>query len=158
MIYCLQVFGNVWFDNDEHRYSAFTKSNSRKLQVLQNKVLRLRLKTNLHHRISTKELLHRCQELSVNQLSAYHTLLAVHRAVRGGKPVSIHEKMKLSQRQTNTIHVPNTKLTLSRGGFCCRGALLWNRMPTELRAKESYLSFKKNLKRWIFKEIPATTK
>ena len=70
LIYCLQVFGNVWFDNDEHRYSAFTKSNSRKLQVLQNKVLRLRLKTNLHHRISTKELLHRCQELSVNQLSA----------------------------------------------------------------------------------------
>ena len=41
LIYCLQLFGNVWYQNNVEdrifRFSAFTKSDSQKLQVLQNK-------------------------------------------------------------------------------------------------------------------------
>ena len=56
LIYCLQLFGKVWIeDNTHYRYSAFTKSDSNKLQVLQNKVLRLRIRTGLHPRIPTKD-------------------------------------------------------------------------------------------------------
>ena len=38
LIYCIQLFGNVWYPNNNedrrYRYSAFTKSDSQKLQVL----------------------------------------------------------------------------------------------------------------------------
>ena len=164
LIYCLQLFGNVWLEDNFYRYSAFTKSDSNKIQILQNKILRLRTKTFLSQRIPTIDLLNMCQELSVNQLAAYHTLLAVHRAVRAGKPKSLNEKMKLNtpemnqifpQRQVCTISVPNTRLTLSRGGFCCRGANLWNKMPEEIRTIEKYKNFKISLKKWIRNEIPA---
>ena len=46
LTYCLQVFGNVWgitnMDDNNRRFTAFTKEDNRRLQVLQNKVLRLK--------------------------------------------------------------------------------------------------------------------
>ena len=59
LIYCLQVIGNVWglSANDEtnRRYTAFTKEDNRKLQTLQNQVLRL--KTGLSRYTPTPTLL-----------------------------------------------------------------------------------------------------
>ena len=46
LLYCLQVFGHVWNipNNDDinRKYTAFTKEDNRELQVIQNKVLRLK--------------------------------------------------------------------------------------------------------------------
>ena len=53
--YCLQVFGNVWviptMDETDRRFLAFSKEDNRRLQVVQNKVLRL--KTGLGKETST---------------------------------------------------------------------------------------------------------
>ena len=131
--------------------------------MLQNKTLRLRTKTRRNENKSTSKLLEECNELSVNQLAAYHTLLGVHRAVRAGKPQYLHQKLTLNipsdnqifpQRHLNTIVIPNSKLTLSRAGFCFRGATLWNKLPGNIRGIEKYTKFKNILKKWIRKEIP----
>ena len=103
----------------------------------------------------------------MNQLSAYHTLLAVHRAGRAEKPKYLSEKLKLNTPQTdhiipercqNTIAISNTKLTIIRGGFCFRGANLWNKMPMNIRNIEKYTSFKTKLKSWVKNEIPEKSK
>ena len=168
LIYCLQLFGNVWYQNNVEdrifKFSAFTKSDSQKLQVLQNKTMRLRSK--MGRMTPTEDLLKACQELSVNQLAAYHTLLATHKVVRAGKPKALHEKLKINLPQDNqivpqshigTISAPKANLTLTRGGFCYRGAILWNKLPQNLRQIEKYTTLKPNLKTWVRSSIPAKT-
>ena len=87
VLYCLQVFGNVWgfgYDETERRYSGFTREDLRKLQVIQNKVCRL--KTGLGYDVSTKSLLHASDDLSIQQLTAYHTLVTVQKIKCSQKP------------------------------------------------------------------------
>ena len=84
-----QVFGHVW-DIDRlaetgHRFPAFTKEDNRRLQVLQNKILRL--KSGLDRSTPTRTLLIATGDLSAQQISAYFTLMSVHRATTTKKPV-----------------------------------------------------------------------
>ena len=48
LLYCLPLFTNVWgihsMDDTERRFTTITKEDMRKLQVLQNKVLRMKSK------------------------------------------------------------------------------------------------------------------
>ena len=152
------MFNNL--DDTQRRFFAFTKEDSRKLQVLQNKTLRLR--TGLNKYTPTKDLLNACNELSVNQLSAFHTLLSVHRVVRCEKPKTISDQMKLRtqkdelflQRQANTIPIKAANLNYTKAGFCYRGSTLWNSMPDDLRKEEKYSVFKRKLKNWVSANIP----
>ena len=79
LIYCLQVIGNVWGlsanDKTNRRYTAFTKEDNRKLQTLQNQVLRL--KTGLSRYTPNPTLLSASGDLSVQQLTAFYTLTAI---------------------------------------------------------------------------------
>ena len=92
--------------------------------------------------------------------------MATHKAVRAGKPKALHDKLKLNLPQNNqlfpesrigTISVPKAMLTISGGGFCYRGAQLWNKMPLNIRNMEKYDFFKASLKTWVRKTIPAKT-
>ena len=56
-------------------------------------------------------------------------------------------------RQVNTIKVPKTTLTLSRGGFVVRGATLWNKLPMELRSGVKKEYFKKHIRNWVKQNI-----
>ena len=163
--YCLHVFGNVWgitnMDDSNRRFTAFNKEDNRRLQVLQNKVLRL--KTGLRRDCPTAQLLETAGDLSVQQQTAYFTLMTVFRSVTSGKPKYICEKMKLRrpvndeifpQRQLNTITVSNSNLSVTRGGFVYRGAQLFNSLPVSLRTESKVSSFKRRLKAWTKTNIP----
>ena len=163
LIYCLQLFCNTWtFQNiTKNRFTTFTKESSRKLQVLQNKVLRLR--TGLDIYTPTATLLEKTNELSVNQLGAFHTLLSVHKAVTMGKPEYLQKNLTLRTpvdgnvfpaKQKNKIVMTKAGLTLTKGGFCHRGTFLWNLMPVKLRSIQEYKKFKPEMKTWVFKNIP----
>ena len=76
LLYCLPLFSNIWDKNIEGRFSAFSKGDLNKIQILQNKVLWLMCKKDKYTPVST--LLNKCKEMSVNQLGAFHTLLTVH--------------------------------------------------------------------------------
>ena len=65
----------------------------KKLQILQNKVLRLQ--TGLSYDYPTKDLIEKTEQLSVHQLIAYHTLIQVHKVIIDEKPKYLSDKMKI---------------------------------------------------------------
>ena len=166
LLYCLPLFTNVWgihnLDDTERRFTTITKEDMRKLQFLQNKVLRMKLKTR-DLNTPTTELLAHTGDLSVQQLGALHTVLYIFKIVRSGKPKYLADKLQLRQavhgqvfphRQVNTIQV-HGDLTLSRSGFVYRGAQLWNQLPPEMRQESRLQVFKSQLRRWILSTVPA---
>ena len=141
-------------------FTSFTKEDNRRLQVLQNKVLRLR--TRIDYNIPTNTLVKSSGELSVQQLTAYHTLTTVFKAVRLEKPVYHYEKLKpklpnrlgvFPHRQANKITVQG-ELRLTQGGMMYRGAKLWNLLDQDLKNETSLPQFKRKVKKWISEKIP----
>ena len=135
-----------------NRFYSFSKGDMNKLQILQNKVLRLRSNQNKYTPVTT--LLKICNEMSVNQLGAFHSLLTLHKAVHENKPKYISDKLSsrapngneiFPMRQQNKVFLPNYRLTVSRGSFCYRSAKLWNNMPPYLREITPYKLFKLKL-------------
>ena len=115
------------------RSQAFTKENIRRLQVIQNKVLRSQT-GKYHCRTPTVSLLKEAKDLSVHQLGAYHTLVTVARMLRTQQPEYFANWLNLRKqsaagvfplRQLNTINV-ECNLSTSRYGFSYQAAKLWN--------------------------------
>ena len=83
LVYCLQVFGNVWgttsYNETSRRFAAFTKKDNRKLQVLQNRVLRMVARVS--YDTSTENLLRQTKSLSVHQLTAFTTLVSSQKSI-----------------------------------------------------------------------------
>ena len=165
LLYCIPLFSNVWglptMDDTLRRFQAFTKEDCRRLQVLQNKVLRMKTK-NYDLNVPTNHLLDKTGDLSVHQLGAHHTIVTAHRIIRTGQPQYLSSKLILRQaipdqinplRQLNTITV-NCELTISRSGFLYRAAKIWNQLPDDLRAEVQPEVFKVKVKQWIRKHIP----
>ena len=148
-------------DDNSRRFSAFTKEDCRKLQVLQNQTQRLITK-DYDFNLCTDTLLSKTNELSVNQLGAFHTVMTAFKAIRSGKPAYLSSKLKLRKpeqerafphRQLNTISY-NCSLTISRSGFMCRAAKVWNKLPMSLRCEVLLPKFKVELKNWIATNVP----
>ena len=81
LLYGIQLVSNIWgvadMDDTSRRFSAFTREDCRKLQVLQNKMLRIQLGT-IDRNEPTKNLLDKAQQLSVHQLGALHSVKGCH--------------------------------------------------------------------------------
>ena len=164
LLYCLQVFSNVWgfgFDDTTRRNVGFTKEDIRRLQVLQNKVCRL--KTGLPNHTPTKTLLTVSKDLSVHQLSAYHTLLTVHKVKKNCKPKYIYNRLRTIQqdedavtarRQVNKVYV-DQRNTLSRAGFMYRAGLLWNQLSDIQRREMNTVEFKRQARKWVELNVDA---
>ena len=164
LLYCLPLFVNVWglptMDDTSRRSVTFTKEDCRKLQVLQNKTLRMKT-GNYTFNAPTNDLLDASQDLSVHQLGAHHTLVTLHRIVTTGQPEYLADKlalirsddsMVLPNRQLNTIHI-NCNRTISRSGFLYRGSKLWNCLPVNLRLETKTEAFKTQVKKWVRNQI-----
>ena len=158
MCYCLQVVGNVWGvdtqDEVNRRFSAFTKEDNRKLQTLQNMVLRM--KTKMPRRTPTKTLLALSGDLSVQQLTAQATLTSLQKVIHNGKPEYIANKLNLNTmntRQENTLR-QNCKLTMTRGAFFYRASVLFSNLPPEMRTRMEPRIFKAKAKAWVRQNIP----
>ena len=87
------MFGNTWGydtnDTNKRRFSSFTKNDCHRLQVLQNKVLRL--KTGLSKDTPTKTLLEKSNDMSVHQIITYHTLLSTFKILKSNKPTYLFD-------------------------------------------------------------------
>ena len=162
VLYCLQVFGNVWgfgYDESSRKSFGFTLEDSRRLQVLQNKVCRM--KTGLGYDKSTKELLAASRDMSIHQLTAYHTLVMVKKIKTNRKPeyldrrlpfITFEEDAVRPRRQQNKIYVQQT-LNISRAGFIYRGSLLWNQLPDQLRCASNLGTFKTKVRIWVEQNV-----
>ena len=102
-------------------------------------------------------LLKSTNDMSIMQLTAYHTIRTVYKTVTSGLPGYLAERLKLRaqeqgvfpRRQQNKIEVPQGDLTLTRGGFLYRGATLWNMLPDDMRMGMKDETFKTALRRWV---------
>ena len=74
LMYGMNVWGGLWdipgtVDNTNR--TSITKNDMKRLQVLQNKTMRM--ETGLDYKTPTAELLRRTRKLSVHQMIAYST-------------------------------------------------------------------------------------
>ena len=120
------------------------------------------MKNGMGRDTPTKDLLAATGDLSIQQLTAFHTIMTVFRAVISGKPAYLAEQWKLKKpevdgnifphRQLNTTHVTR-ELSISRGGTIYRGGQLWNLLPLSMRTENNPKLFKRELKKWILDSI-----
>ena len=157
VLYCLQVYGNTWgfgYDEGSKRSAGFTLGDARKLQVLQNSICRMM--TGLSKDTSTKDLMEASGELSIHQLTAYHTLLTVHKTKTSGKPEYLNKRLQFTQADENFVHSTRqlnmiyVKQNISREVFMYRGGLLWIHLPDDERKLGR---FKARVKSWVKQNV-----
>ena len=112
--------------------------------------------------MSTKDLISKSGELSVNQLVAYHTLLQTHKSILTQQPEYIYRNFNIKtpgqnqpfpHRQAFTLNT-NRNLLISRAGFLYRGSHLWNMLPLHLRKCDKTTTFKTQVKKWVVNYVP----
>ena len=129
---------------------SLRRITSFRLQVLENRVLRMKLNQSDNSNTSCKDLVRMTGDMSIHQLMAYFTLLQMHKTVTTQKPSYLANKLVLRKptvdervfphRQLNCINLDDRNMTISRSGFICRGAKIW---------KEKSNSFMSGVKHWI---------
>ena len=87
----LTVWGSIWTKNAQYNSTSITKEAMRKLQVCQNKCLRLI--TGHDYNTSTKTLLKDSKQLSVHQLVAYHSVCQVYSISRSKLPTHHYNRL-----------------------------------------------------------------
>ena len=103
LIYCITVWGGIWGLPDQsiinRRNTSITKNETRKLQVMQNKVMRLM--SGLDYNSSTKTLLKTTKQLRVHQLVAYHTCCQVQKIKLSILPVYHYDRLFINADDKN---------------------------------------------------------
>ena len=133
----------------------FWKSDMRKLQVLQNKVLRLQ--TRMPYGTPTSNLLAKANQLSVHQLIAYYSMTKVYKIISSKQP---HHYKRLV---TDDIVGPGTrslqdyiiefKLYIGRGRFFYRASRLWAALPDNVKRSNKVETFKRACRKWTTENI-----
>ena len=141
LCYCLPLFGGC------------SNIEQKSLQVQQNKAARIVL--SMPPRSNREYMYSKLGWLTVNQLTVYHTLIAIYRIRLSEDPEYLAGILGRTSRQgQNIIIVENIKLGLVRNSFTFRGAIQWNNLPQTLRTEMKIGIFKKALKKWVFENIP----
>ena len=151
LMYCSSVWGGVWsipgamdMDSTTTR-TSISKDDVRKLQVLQNKTMRL--ETNLDFGTPTKELLARTGKLSVHQMIAYSTAVQMYNIKRTEEPKYHHDRLFSGANRVEF------KLSLARASFFYQGARIWAALPGTMKTAPKVGNFKKQCKQWIKSNI-----
>ena len=134
LTYCIAAWGGA------------SKCEIEELQVLQNKAAQFVL--NLPQRSSRDQMFNNLGWLTVNQLSVFHTLLAVYNIRQSKEPEYLAKKLCRDNARGNII-ISFTNLTLLKKSFIVRGAELWNSVPFSIRSLRKVAEFKNSLKEWI---------
>ena len=124
LTYGIQVYGGVWgldnFNTAEARTNAFKKEDNNKLLVIMNKVLRSL--TGLPKDTPVSLLLQESGYLSVQQLTAYHTLSTLFKVMKNKEPVYIYNSVMQNRNTSDrtripTVFQPKYDLSASRQSF-----------------------------------------
>jgi hypothetical protein len=86
--------------------------------------------------------------MTVQQLIAYHTIIAIYRIRQSKEPEHLAYILTRDNIYGRII-LKNSKLGLYRNSFAYRGSLLWNKLPEPLRKLEKIGKFKKNAREWV---------
>ena len=122
------------------------------LQVLLNKTARI--VTRLSWFTPTRMLMKQCNWLSVEQLVQYHTLVSLFNIIKTRRPKYLFDKLCQEHNYNTRAQIKygelfTAKSVLASNSFCYRGALLYQRVPVEIRESGSVETFKRKVKEWI---------
>ena len=167
MSYGITVWGRVWQipgsldENLNNRTSpSITKEDVRKLQVLQNKCLRII--TNSDYKTPTNILLSKTNSLSVHQKMAHLTLSQTFSIYKTKLPAYHHARLfgnthsylgtrsALGDSSGNRVEF---RLSLARSNFFYQSSRLWAALPEPIKSSNSKQTFKKLCKTWIKNNI-----
>ena len=110
------------------------------------------MSNNPHAKKDHMRLLLQCNWLSIKQLIFLHTALQIWRVQKTKSPVYIDTKLQLSKTRSaaqGTLRVPSADKSLASKSFMVRSAVVWNKIPADIRNCKTLGVFKKNLKQWI---------
>jgi hypothetical protein len=131
------------------------------LQKIQNKAARV--VTRASWDTPVKKILLQCGWLSVEQLSAYHSLVQMYKILQTGSPKYLHEKVTsefpypTSSANANLIRMGpqfHTEHSLAQASFRWRASHQWNQLPIAIRQSRKLPIFKKKLKNWVRENFP----
>ena len=143
MIYCMTVWGGIWGlsnqRNCERRSMAITKQEMKKLQTLQNKIMRLI--SGLEYGTSTKLLLEKTKMLSVHQMVVYHTACQTYKILKSMSPEYHYNRLSSSinptrqdtrSKENNLVRI-DFKLSLARSSYFYQAPQVWSSLPLQIR-------------------------
>ena len=159
--YGIAVYTNPVFDKEDLK-SRKLPGSIKDLQKLQNNMIRVILGLQLGHHVNMEKTRTKIRMMSVNQMSIYHTLLEAFNVVRNSSSEQIKEKWQfrsggsypLRRIDNNDLRVPDKPL-VSCTGFTYNAPKLFNKLPVEIKKIEDSDLFKKEVKTWVWKNIPS---
>ena len=165
LAYGMTVWGRVWQipgEDEDMRSPTLTKEDIRKLQVLQNKCLRLI--TNCDYKTPTKVLLQKTNRLSVHQQIAQLSLSQVHSIYYTRSPAYHYQRLfsrpHNNDEQQGTRSVDDYsanridfKLSLARSNFFYQSSRLWAAIPDSIKMIRKKNIFKKKCKSWVMSNV-----
>ena len=131
-----------------------------KLQVIQNKMLRLLSGKKLKDKVRVEKLARDFNQMSMNQMSCYHVLVETYNIINFGSSKKIRDKLLSPNPNSSHLRVPLVKKNTCRS-FSFYAARLWNILPLSIRTKAMPKSeqvksekarlawFKAEIKNWI---------
>lgn len=154
LMYGMNLWGALWDipgNLDNSTRTSMNKVDMKRLQVLQNKTMRL--ETNLNHRTPTQELLIRTGKLSVHQMIAYTTAVQVYNVSRNKEPKYHYNRLFTGVEDFQTRGGAEKRvdfsLSLGRGSFFYQGSQIWGTLPGNVKDSRNVAIFKKLCKTWI---------
>ena len=140
-------------------WSSCSKELIQCLQVIQNRAAKAITRNDWT--VSTEETLRQVGWMSIFQLSHYHTILQIHNIKIHRTPEYLSSMYDWNynyptRQATNELIKPKgiPRLDVSKRSFRWRAASQYNQMPQSLTQIEDIGVFKKELKTWIFQNIP----
>ena len=161
--YCITVWGGVWnipgdMNETTRRNMCISKDDMRRLQVMQNKCLRML--TGMDRYTPTATLLEKANFLSVHQVVAQQSIVQVYNVLRHQAP-SYHLN-RLFPNQADHVGIrsvanQNTRIefkgSLGRSSFFYQSSKLWTALPASIKAATTLQVFKTRCKNWVKQNI-----
>ena len=166
LTYGITVWGRIWnipgsLDEEAlvRTSPSLTKDDLRKLQVLQNKCLRI--VTNSDYKTPTSVLLDKTKLLSVHQQMAQLSLSQVFNIYKTRLPAYHYNRIfsdANTDQRTRSVNDFSTnriefKLSITRTHFFYQASRLWSALPDSIKLARNKAIFKKKCKTWVKNNI-----
>ncbi len=101
-------------------------------------------------------ILEKYQLLSFENLKVFKTSCLIYRSTNGMAPPPLGDFIKKRNSETTTrstirgdCEVPFRRTTFAQNVLSIKGCISWKTLPTVIRGSPTFVSFKKQLKRWL---------
>ena len=147
------------FEKEEVK-AQHLSTEARKLQTIQNKMLRVIFGFNLEDKVNMEKLRKKIGMFSVNQLNCYHVLVEAFNVINYGSSNKIQEKWmpnnekSYSNRREHNVKVPRVDHVKCEG-FTLYGAKMWNQLPEEIKLIKEPKLFQSRVKEYLWNNIPS---